>query len=122
MGLFDKLTGIRRPSSGVAPRSAEEVQAALLAINGPDVPYRVRNATPKVGVGLVVEWRILEPALRTFFVGTRLDRTLKTRMRLVPEKHEVRTFDVRTTRGWTTRSPSSRTRVKPRRLLRGRRP
>ncbi|WP_326606707.1 hypothetical protein [Streptomyces sp. NBC_01800] len=68
MGLFDRLTSTKRPSSGVAPRSAEEVRAALLAINGPDVPYRVRNATPKEGDGLVAEWRILEPALRTFFV------------------------------------------------------
>ncbi|MFB9578279.1 hypothetical protein [Streptomyces yanii] len=49
MGLFDKLTGTQRPGSGVAPRSVEEVRAALLAINGPDVPYRVRNATPQGG-------------------------------------------------------------------------
>ncbi|MGW1710429.1 hypothetical protein ACWCP8_34325 [Streptomyces sp. NPDC002206] len=108
MGIFDKLTGTKRPSSGVAPRSAEEVRAALLAINGPDVPYRVRNATPKEGDGLVAEWRILEPALRTFFVRTRLDRTIKTRMRLVPEKHEVRTFDEQWEVTWVGDTPSLR--------------
>ncbi|MGW1710422.1 hypothetical protein ACWCP8_34285 [Streptomyces sp. NPDC002206] len=109
MGIFDRLTGTKRPSSGVVPRSAEEVRAALLAINGPDVPYRVRNATPKEGDGLVAEWRILEPALRTFFVRTRLDRTIKTRMRLVPEKHEVRTFDEQWEVTWVGDTPSLRT-------------
>ncbi|MFF1832693.1 hypothetical protein ACFVXE_00520 [Streptomyces sp. NPDC058231] len=106
MGLFDRLTGTRHPASGVAPRSAEEVRAALLAVNGPDVPYRVRNATPKEGVGLVAEWRILEPAMRTFFVSTRLDRTVKTRMRLVPEKREVRTYDEQWEVAWVGDTPS----------------
>ncbi|MEV0634907.1 hypothetical protein AB0I77_08050 [Streptomyces sp. NPDC050619] len=45
MGFFDKLTGTKYPDSGVAPRSAEEVRAALLAINGPGVPYVVRDGT-----------------------------------------------------------------------------
>ncbi|SFT29879.1 hypothetical protein [Streptomyces sp. ok210] len=78
------------------------------AVPGPDVPYCVRNATPKEGVGLVAEWRILEPALRTFFVRTRLDRTLKTRMRLVPEKLEVRTFDEQWEVTWIGDTPSLR--------------
>jgi len=30
MGLFDKLTGTKRPDNGVTPRSAEDVQAMLL--------------------------------------------------------------------------------------------
>ncbi|MFG2497742.1 hypothetical protein ACGFSB_05935 [Streptomyces sp. NPDC048441] len=93
MGFFDKLTGTRHPASGVTPRPAGEVRAALLGLNGPDVPYVVRNATPAEGAGLVAEWRILEPAWRTFFVRTQLDRTLKTRMRLMPGSHEVRTVD-----------------------------
>ncbi|MFI8873666.1 hypothetical protein [Streptomyces sp. NPDC055243] len=93
MGLFDKLTGTRHPDSGVAPRTADEVRAALLAVNGPDVPYRVRNGTPAESADLVAEWRIMEPAWHTFFVRSQLDRTLKTRMRLVPDSHEVRTVD-----------------------------
>ncbi|MGW2178147.1 hypothetical protein ACWCXX_08690 [Streptomyces sp. NPDC001732] len=31
MGLFDKLTGTRRPADGVVPLPAHEVRAALLA-------------------------------------------------------------------------------------------
>ncbi|MCX5415293.1 hypothetical protein [Streptomyces sp. NBC_00059] len=105
MGMFDKLTGTKHPEKGIAPRSAEEVRAALFAINGPDVPYRVRNATPDEGAGLVAEWRVTEPAMRTFFVRTQLDRTVKTRMRLVPEKHEVRTFDEQWEVTWAGDTP-----------------
>lgn len=46
--------------------------------------------------------------MRTFFVRTRLDRTLKTRMRLVPEKHEVRTFDEQWEVAWVGDTPSLR--------------
>ncbi|WP_327302251.1 hypothetical protein OG730_00830 [Streptomyces sp. NBC_01298] len=44
-------------------------------LNGPDVPYLVRVATPAEGADLVAEWRILEPAWRTLFATTQLDRT-----------------------------------------------
>ncbi|MFI9585446.1 hypothetical protein ACIHCQ_27120 [Streptomyces sp. NPDC052236] len=92
MGLFDKLTGTKRPSSGVAPHSTEEVRAALLRLNQPDVPYVVRDGTPE-GADLVAEWRILEPAWQTFFVRTQVSRALQIRMRLVPAGHEVRALD-----------------------------
>ncbi|MFE4819555.1 hypothetical protein ACFRFU_24625 [Streptomyces sp. NPDC056704] len=89
MILFDKLTGTKYPDSHVAPRSAEEVRAALLALNGPDVPYRVRNALPAEKADLVAECGI-----------RRVGVTLKTWMRLIPEKHEVRFLDER----WENRS------------------
>ncbi|MFJ2133609.1 hypothetical protein ACIP4W_21150 [Streptomyces sp. NPDC088846] len=105
MGFFDKLTGTKRASSGVAPRSAEEVRAALLGINGPDVPYVVRNGTSSEGADLVAEWRVREPAWRTFFVRTQLSRTLKTRMRLVPANHEVRALDEQWEVTWVGDTP-----------------
>jgi hypothetical protein len=105
MSLFDKLTGTKHPSSGVAPRSAEEVRAALLGLNGPDVPYVVRNGTPSEGADLVAEWKIQEPAWRTFFVRTQLSRTLKTRMRLVPANHEVRALDEQWEVTWVGDTP-----------------
>lgn len=105
MGLFDKLTGTKRPDAGVAPRSAGDVRAALLALNGPDVPYAVRGATPDEGADLVAEWRILEPAWRTFFVRTQLDRTVKTRMRLDIKDHEVRAVDEQWEVTWSGDTP-----------------
>ncbi|MEV0524312.1 hypothetical protein AB0I66_12895 [Streptomyces sp. NPDC050439] len=105
MGLFDKLTGTKHPSSGVRPRAADDVRAALLGLNGSDVPYRVRNGTPSEGADLVAEWRILEPAWHTFFVRTQLDRTLKTRMRLVPDSNEVRALDEQWQVSWVGDTP-----------------
>ncbi|MFG2643710.1 hypothetical protein ACGFYP_22390 [Streptomyces sp. NPDC048370] len=82
--LWDKVVGTAYPDSGVVPLSAAEVRAALLAVDGPDVPFRVRNGLPAEKADLVAEWRV--PELRM---------TLKTRMRLVPETREVRTLDER---------------------------
>ncbi|MFJ5271358.1 hypothetical protein [Streptomyces sp. NPDC088358] len=87
--LWDRLTGTKYPDSGVSPLPSAEVRAALLALNGPDAPYRVRNALPVEKADLVAECRI-----------PRVGVTLKTRMRLIPEKHEVRFLDER----WENRS------------------
>lgn len=92
MGLFDKLTGTRRPADGVAPRTAGKVQAELLGLNSPDVPYVVRDGRAE-GADLVAEWRVLDPAWRTFFVRAQVSRVFQVRMRLVAEKNEVRSLD-----------------------------
>ena len=92
MGLFDKLTGTKRPAHGVAPRPAAEVHAALLSLNRPDVPYIIRDGRAE-GADLVAEWRMLEPAWQTFFARTQVSRVFQVRMRLVPEKNEVRSLD-----------------------------
>ncbi|MFC5656860.1 hypothetical protein [Streptomyces nogalater] len=63
---------------------APEVRAALPALNGPDVPYRVPAASPGEKADLVAECRV-----------PRVGLTLKARMRLIPEKREVRTLEER---------------------------
>ncbi|MGW5202235.1 hypothetical protein [Streptomyces spiralis] len=42
MGLFDKFTGTQHPPEGVSPVPGEELRAALLGLNQPDVPFIVR--------------------------------------------------------------------------------
>ncbi|MEU3772329.1 hypothetical protein AB0F11_03750 [Streptomyces sp. NPDC032472] len=105
MGLFDKLTGTRHPDGGVAPRPAAEVREALLAVGGADKPYVVRNARPAEKADLVAEWRVLEPAWRNFFLTSRLDRTLKIRLRLVADKREVRALDEQLEVSWIGDTP-----------------
>ncbi|MFD7085968.1 hypothetical protein ACFYXV_25855 [Streptomyces sp. NPDC002181] len=105
MGLFDRLTGTRRPDAAVAPRPAAEVRAVLLAAGGPQAPYRVRNATPREDADLVAEWRVLEPAWHPFFRERRLERTLKIRMRLSPEDREVRALDEQLEVTWLGNTP-----------------
>jgi hypothetical protein len=106
MGLFDKLTGTKRPADGIAPRSADEVHASLLGLNSPDVPYVIRDDRAEgTGADLVAEWRVLEPAWRTFFLRTQLSRTFKVHMRLVPEKSEVRAVDEQLEVEWLGDTP-----------------
>lgn len=104
MGLFDKLTGTKRPADGTAPLSADEVHAALLGLNSPDVPYVIRDGRED-GADLVAEWRLLEPAWRTFFLRTQLSRVFKVHMRLVPEKNEVRALDQQFEVDWVGDTP-----------------
>ncbi|MFF0436800.1 hypothetical protein ACFYU9_31840 [Streptomyces sp. NPDC004327] len=105
MGLLDRFTGTQHPDRGVAPLPAMEVREALLAINGADKPYVVRNARPAEKADLVAEWRILEPAWRNFFLKSQLDRTLKIKMRLVDGKHEVRALDEQLEISWVGDTP-----------------
>ncbi|MGW2874775.1 hypothetical protein ACWDBP_00435 [Streptomyces sp. NPDC001233] len=89
-GIWDKLTGgTKRPGPGVAPLPIQEVRAKLLALNGPDVRYLVRPGVPEEKADLAAECQIQQ-------VGV----TLKIRMRLIPEKHEVRVLEER----WAKRS------------------
>ncbi|MFJ4779073.1 hypothetical protein [Streptomyces sp. NPDC088762] len=85
MGIFDKLTGTRRPVGGVRPLPAAEVRAALLALDGPDAPFVLRDGTPKEAADLVAVWRIPP--------GPWHPRRGQTRLRLVPAAREVRTLD-----------------------------
>ncbi|WP_329386157.1 hypothetical protein OG625_27095 [Streptomyces sp. NBC_01351] len=85
MGLFDKLTGTRRPGSGITPLSAAEVRAALLSLDGPDMRFVLRNGTPKERADLVAVWRIPE--------GPWHLKRGQTRLRLVPAAREVRALD-----------------------------
>ncbi|NEB76473.1 hypothetical protein G3I40_14745 [Streptomyces sp. SID14478] len=92
MGLFDKLTGTRRPGSGVAPVPAGEVRAALLALNADDVPYVIQHGDGD-GADLVAQWRIAEPAWQTFFSRTQVTHAVRIRMRLDQENREVRAIE-----------------------------
>ncbi|MFI5831453.1 hypothetical protein ACIA6C_30080 [Streptomyces sp. NPDC051578] len=78
----DKLTGTKYPRRGVTALPWPEVRAALLAINGPNVRFLVREGTPEERADVVAEFEHLP-----------LDLTLKTRMRLNPAKHEVRVLE-----------------------------
>ncbi|GAA2101876.1 hypothetical protein GCM10009801_75500 [Streptomyces albiaxialis] len=90
--LLFKRSYAKRPPEGVDPCSSEEVRAALLGLNGPDVPWAVRDGTPE-GADLVAEWRLAEPAGRNFFIRHQLDRTLTIRMRLSAEEREVHAIE-----------------------------
>ncbi|MFG3256801.1 hypothetical protein [Streptomyces sp. NPDC048172] len=105
MGLFDKLTGTKRPSPGIEPLPDEDLLDALLALNGPDVPFLVREGTVAEGADVVAELRAEDPAWRTFFVRTQLTWDIKTRIRLVPERNEARALDEQWKVSWVGDPP-----------------
>ncbi|GAA2307212.1 hypothetical protein OKJ48_26800 [Streptomyces kunmingensis] len=105
MGLFDKLTGTRRPDDGVEPRPPQEVREALLALAGPDAPWTVRAAAPEERADLVAEWRVREPAWQEFFRSRHVDRTVRVRLRLVPDEYEVRALDEQWEVTWRDGTP-----------------
>lgn len=82
--LWDKFTGTRHAAGDIAPRSAEDLSTTLLGLNRPDVRYVVRNSTREEGADLVAECKL--PEVRV---------TLKVRMRLDQDRHEVRALEER---------------------------
>lgn len=64
--------------------------ARLLGLNGPEIPYLVSNGTPGEKAGLVVEWRVMKPTWRSFFVRTQVSNSLQIRMGFDPANHVVR--------------------------------
>jgi len=105
MGLFDWLTGTKRPQAGVAPKSAAEVRAALLAVNRPTAPFTVRDGAPEQ-VDLVAEWRIVDAKWYEIFAKAGLTKVFKVLMRLDPAKHEVRAVDQEWSVEWRAGVPN----------------
>src|SRR5262245_32327018 len=92
MGLFDFLTGTKRPPKGVAPKSTAEVRAALLAVNRDTAPFLVRDGSAE-GADLVAEWRIVDATWYEVFAKAGLQKVFKVLMRLDAERNEVRAVD-----------------------------
>ncbi|WP_030964923.1 hypothetical protein [Streptomyces sp. NRRL S-378] len=103
--LWDKYTGTRYPDSEIAPLPTMELREALLAINGQDVPFRVRHALPKEKADLVAEWRVLKPASGSGFSRRQVELRLKIRMRFIPLQREVRTLDEQVQVTWVGDPP-----------------
>src|SRR6202012_2697379 len=99
MGLFDWMTGTKKPASGVPVKAPDEVRAALLAVNRPTAPFVVRDGKPE-HVDLVAEWRIVDAKWYGIFAKAGLKSVFKVLMRLDPQAHEVRAVDQEWTVEW----------------------
>ncbi len=104
MGMFDWLTGTKKPASGVAARTPEEVRTALLEINRPTAPFLVRDGTPEE-VDLVAEWKIVDAAWNAVFARAGMEKVFKVLMRLDSEKPEVRAVDQEWKVEWVGETP-----------------
>jgi hypothetical protein len=105
MGLFDWLTGTKRPAAGVAPKPPAAVKAALLAVNRPTAPFIVRDGAAEK-VDLVAEWRIVDATWYELFAKAGLQKVFKVLMRIDPQKQEVCAVDQEWSVEWRAGVPS----------------
>ena len=92
MGLFDFLTGTKKPKAGVAAVAPEELKEAILAVNRDSAPFRT-FLSEDPGVDLVAEWKIVDAKWYEVFAKAGLKKTFAIKMRLDEDKHEVRAVD-----------------------------
>jgi len=92
MGLFDWLTGSKPAPPGVPRQSVEKLRAALLAVDRPTAPFRIRDGEPE-GVDLVAEWKIVDAKWYEIFAEAGLERVFKVLMKFDEAKSEVRAVD-----------------------------
>jgi hypothetical protein len=59
MGWFRGSPNLHRPDPGTVPQPADRVYLAIMGLNRPDVPFRIRDARDE-GADLVAEWKIEE--------------------------------------------------------------
>lgn len=105
MGLFDFLTGTKRPDANTPPASREEVRAALLAVNRETAPFEVRP-DDSGKADLVAEWKIVDAKWYEIFAKAGLERVFRIYMKLDGSKHEVRAVDEEYSVEWRAGVPN----------------
>lgn len=105
MGLFDWITGDRKPVSGVARQSPEALREALLGLNRDSAPWQVRDGEPE-GVDLVAEWKIVDAQWYEIFAKAGLSKVFRILIKFDAGKGEVRTLDQEWTVEWRAGVPS----------------
>ncbi|AZV80468.1 hypothetical protein EBB79_13750 [Parasedimentitalea marina] len=104
MGLFDWLSGTKKPETGTEPAPAEDVQAAILAVNRDTAPYSVRTCSDG-SCDFMAEWQIVDAKWVEVFAKAGLERAARIKMRLDVDKREVRAVDEDYTISWRVGVP-----------------
>ena len=105
MGLFDFLTGVKRPDSATAKLNKSDVEAAILALNRDSAPYKITKCEDD-DCDLIAEWKIVDAKWYEIFAKAGLEKTFRIKMRLDSEKLEVRAMDEEFTIEWRAGVPS----------------
>ncbi len=92
MGLFDFLSGTKRPAAGTPTCSAQELRDKLLGLNRPTAPYQLLDGSGEK-VDLIAEWKIVDARWYEIFAKAGISKVFRIYLKLDPEKHEVRAVD-----------------------------
>lgn len=106
MGLFDALTGTKKPKPGTPVKTQAEVRAAILGVNRDTAPFQVREARPEEKCDLVIEWRIVDAKWYEIFAKAGLKSVFRIFLKLDDAKKEVRAVDQEWTVEWRAGVPS----------------
>ena len=104
MGLFDFFTGVKRPKPGTKAASAEDLRAAILALNRDTAPYRIVPCEDD-SCDLIAEWRIVDAKWYEIFAKAGLKKVFRIKMRLDETAREVRAVDESYTVEWRAGVP-----------------
>jgi len=102
MGLFGSG---KKPDRNTPVLSAGEVRERLLALNRGTAPYQIIGGQSE-NADLVAEWKIVDAQWYEIFAKANLEKVFRIKMRLDPEKHEVRAMDEEYTVEWRAGIPS----------------
>ena len=105
MGLFDFLTGSKKPAKGSTAIPVGDLRAAFLALNRDSVPWQVRDGAAE-GCDLVAEWRLVDARWYEIFAKAGLTKVEKVLMKFDATKVEVRAVDQSWTVEWRAGVPS----------------
>ena len=84
---------------------AQEVLAALMALNRATAPYRLIDGREE-GVDLIAEWKIVDAQWYEIFAKAGLKKVFRILMKLDPEKNQVRAVDREYTVEWRVGVPT----------------
>jgi hypothetical protein len=104
MGLFDWITGRKRPAAGVARQPAEKLREMLLAVNRDTAPFVIRDGAPE-GVDLVGEWKIVDARWYEIFAKAGIEKVFKVLMKFDEASGQVRSVDQEWTVEWRAGVP-----------------
>jgi hypothetical protein len=105
MGLLDWLTSTKRPESGTAVCSSDEVRQRILAVNRPTAPFRIIDGGAE-SVDLVAEWRIVDAEWYEVFAKAGLEKVFRIYLKIDESARQVRAKDYQYTLAWSAGVPS----------------
>jgi hypothetical protein len=103
--MFDFLTSTKRPSSGTAVLSRQQVIDRVLLASRPTAPWTVSDGKAE-GVDLIAEWKIVDAKWYEIFAKAGLKKVFKIYMLLDEGKHQVRAKDREYEVEWRAGVPS----------------
>lgn len=90
MGFMDAIKGIKRPASGVAPVSKDELTKRIMALGGEKVPFKLTGSDE---TDILVELKVVDAEWYEIFAKAGLEKTYRVYLLLSQSENEVRALE-----------------------------